>query len=216
MKDFWRQVGDGSLTGCHIQALLEHRDPFAGPSMELCDQLTRWQKRFDEAGITCDTSNVKIPKQPPGLNRLIINPQGLMLNKQVEILRTKFKMCIYVYDLDRMIEHNDRSNEEGAYAIWVRDNVEADEEYKSLSANDISAKKIIGQTLLERLLHEWAYFDETGKHLDVKNVTLCTGSRHSDGLVPRVFWHSVDREVLVGWYRPDDSGEGLRIRAVVS
>jgi len=29
MKDFWRQVGDGSLTGYHMQAMLEHRDPFS-------------------------------------------------------------------------------------------------------------------------------------------------------------------------------------------
>jgi hypothetical protein len=35
---------------------------------------------------------------------------------------------------------------------------------------------------------ETKYFTETGKYLDEKGVTFCTGSRSADGYVPRVCW----------------------------
>ena len=71
-------------------------------------------------------------------------------------------------------------------------------------------------TLLERLILEVKYFTETGKHLDVKGVTLCTGSRNSDGNVPYVDWFSDASEVCVGWYDVDDSGPMVGLRSAVS
>ena len=34
MKDLWRQITDGSITGKHIQAFLEHRNPFIEQSKD--------------------------------------------------------------------------------------------------------------------------------------------------------------------------------------
>ncbi len=63
------------------------------------------------------------------------------------------------------------------YAVWVRGDVEPDADLigKSTEKGDPDMK--IGITLLERLLFEGKYFDETGKHLDLESVTLCSGSR---------------------------------------
>ena len=216
LKDLFRQIDDGSLGGRHIQALLEHRDPFAGPSMELADHLARWQSIFDEADITCDTSKVKIPDQQPGFDRLIIIPKGLTMNKTVEILRTKCDVWLYADDLDKAITKNDRSNKKATYAIWVRDRIEADEEYKNMSAKQIAEQGIDGITVLERLLYELMYFTETGKPLDVKCLTLCTGSRDADGNVPHVCWTPGHCKVRAGWSYPDNSDVNLRARAVVS
>ena len=216
LKDLFRQIDDGSIGGRHIQALLEHRDPFAGPSMELADQLARWQALFDSVNIDCDVSELTIPQQQPGFDRLIVVPKGLMMNKLVEIMRKRFDMWLYIDDLDKAITKNDRLNEKSAYAIWVRDRIEADEELKSMSANEIAKAEIVGITAPERLLYGLVYFHETGKHLDIKNVTLCTGSRLADGRVLGVYWHPDNREVSVGWFSTSRSYSHLRARAVVS
>ena len=94
--------------------------------------------------------------------------------------------------------------------------MEADESNKNLSANQLAKRNHKGITLLERLLLEMGYFLATGKHLDEKNVTLCTGSRDSVGGVPYVYWNSDDRKVYVRWYHPGDSDGGLRSRSAVS
>jgi len=102
----------------------------------------------------------------------------------------------------------------GTYAIWVRDRVEADEEHKNKSAKDLANGNISGETLLERLLHELKYFLETSKHLDLTNITLCSGSRDSDGSVSDVGWRG-DR-LCVDWDGPGLAVGILRAREVVA
>ncbi len=85
---------------------------------------------------------------------------------------------------------------------------------KNLSADDLKRQGTGGVTLLERLLHEFVYHSETGKHLDVKKVTLCSASRGSDGSVPCVCWGSVCHGVSVGGCSPDCRSDSLRARAV--
>ena len=92
--------------------------------------------------------------------------------------------------------------------------MEADEENKGLSANDVKKKGTDTQTLEERLLQELEYFKKTGQHLDTQNWTLCSGSRDSDGDVPYVDWS--DDELKVHWSHPDSRSGDLRSREVVS
>ena len=96
----------------------------------------------------------------------------------------------------------------------MRDRQEADEELKNKSANDLKSDGTNCVTLEERLLLEMMYFRETGKHLDIQNITLCAGSRRPRGGVPRVSWYSVG--VGVDWCGPGHAYGGLRARAVVS
>jgi hypothetical protein len=67
-----------------------------------------------------------------------------------------------------------------------------------------------GITLRERIIMEIDYFKKTGKHLDIKGLTLCSGSRYSDGDVPCAFWFGDGFKVR--WYHLDcyDSGYGIR------
>lgn len=77
-------------------------------------------------------------------------------------------------------------------------------------------KKIVDKnscTLRERILMELAYFEETGKHLDVDNITLCAGSRNRYGGMPTVYWCDWFN---VGWYYPSYRDSYLRSRSVVS
>ena len=123
-------------------------------------------------------------------------------------------------NLDEMVISG-RNAKNGPYAIRVRDQVEADEELKNLSANDIKNKEMITETLEERLIHELKFFKETGKHLDIENITLCSASRCADGGgVPSARWDKrwdeCNERFLVGWHYPGGAGNGLRSRAAVS
>jgi hypothetical protein len=215
LKDLLRQIADGSLSGYHIQGLLEHRNPFE-ISMDTQAQLERACTLCAEAfGITIDPTSVIVPERQAGIDRLIVVPKGMTMNQLISYFRTKFNVWLYVEDFDKNVTKNDRTNSE-TYAIWVADNVEADENLKNLSADQLAEQKIPGITLLERLIYELLYFSETGNHLDVQNVTLCAGSRGSGGHVPSVYWRAGSRGLYVGWDGADYRHDKLRARAVVS
>jgi hypothetical protein len=202
-------------------------DP-AGVAKVLCDGfmpsgdygilLADWENFYREYfGVSVDFSGVVVPAKPADGNwRLLVVAQGFTAGRFYRKCEELFRCWKYANHLDKAIDSDkeERSSASGAYAIWVRDIVEADEGLKSLSANDIAAKRVATETLAERLLHELCFFTETEKHLDVKNVTLCSGSRYRDGDVPRVHWY--DGEMNVGWDGPDGRSGALRSRQAVS
>jgi len=153
-------------------------------------QLVAWQKLYqDQFGLTCDFSSLVIPKRRKGFGRLIVVAQGITNEQVFQQCKKHFPCWKYTdRDLDVAVPTNDRTPKNGAYAIWVRDTVEADVVHKNRSANYLKKQRISGITLLERLLLELKYFLETGKHLDIQNWTLCSGSRRDGGGVPRVRW----------------------------
>ena len=137
----------------------------------------------------------------------------MTLNQVYDVCAKHFPCWRYADDLDRAVPNNDRDSANGTYVVWFRDRQEADEELKNLSADQLAEKKISGITLLERLLYELKYWDETGKHLDMSNWTLCTGSRYAGGNVPSVDWSGDG--FRVGWYYADSHDVNLRSRAAV-
>jgi len=98
----------------------------------------------------------------------------------------------------------------GTYIALFRDRVEADEELKNLSADDLKEKNIQGITLKQRLVMELDYFGRTGNHLDIKCFTICSGSRCSGGGAPNVGWGG--GRVRVIWLYSDDRNGNLRSR----
>ncbi|MFC1700690.1 hypothetical protein ACFLZ0_00885 [Patescibacteria group bacterium] len=101
----------------------------------------------------------------------------------------------------------------GIYVGLFRARQEADEELKNLSANELGKKGVIGNTLKQRLIMELDYFlriGRTGGHLDINNITLCSGSRDSDGNFPDVSW--CGGKMWVDRCHPELSNDGLRSR----
>jgi hypothetical protein len=97
--------------------------------------------------------------------------------------------------------------------------VEADPENADKSAEDCDKEGIQGITLRERLLMEIQHFDETGEHLDLKNVTLCSGSRdRASGNVPYVHFSRGFQQVFVlaDWSFVRRRYPRLRVRSAVS
>lgn len=163
LKDFFRQMDDGSITLAMVQSFLERRN--SSVSSILADWQAFYQAEF---GIALDTAYIHIPERRKGFDRLIVVAAGLKIQQVYDRCKKLFPCWKYTNrDLDEAVPTNDRMPVNGSYAIWIRDRVEADEELKNLSANDLKRKNIPGTTLLERLLFELKYFRETGKHLDV-------------------------------------------------
>lgn len=174
-----------------------------------------WRKfyqKYFQFGLS--VADVCIPEKPTeGEWRLIVVAQGLTLNHVYKRMSETFKCGKYANDLDASVTKNARDTKE-TYAIWVRVGVEPDEKYLGKSTNQADPDMKLGVTLLERMLLEIVYFDETGEHLDTKGWTLCTGSRHSAGYVPSVSLY--DGRVHVGWGSLDDSGTRCGLREAVS
>ena len=177
--------------------------------------LKDWQLFYRKFfGLDVDFSNVRIPDRRPGFDRLIVAAQGLTLNRVYEVMQSSFACKKYADDLDSAIQ-NDHNPATKHYAIWVHDGQEGEEEIKNRSGNDFQRRNVKGMTLLEGMVFGLKYWSETGKHLDVNNITLCLGSRGRCGGVPFVSWSRSSDKVSVDCYSPGSDGP-LRSREVVS
>ena len=176
-----------------------------------------WQEfYFKYFKIVIDFSEVLIPEKPTdGPHELQFHAKGLTMNGVIAVMRSLFKVWTYQDDLDATVTINTRTSAQ-SYAIWVRTGVEPDQKYLGKSTRDADMDGKIGMTLLERLVLEVKYFVATGQHLDVKGVTLCTGSRYSGGSVPSVCWRAADAEVDVGAFSVDISYPTFGLRSAVS
>ncbi|MEW5907963.1 MAG: hypothetical protein AB1643_02170 [Patescibacteria group bacterium] len=215
MADLALKLQNGVITLGQFGRFLKKENPFIeGDFSEvLTGRQNFWRKI---TGNEYDFSKLHIPVKPEGKWRLLIT-----VDITLEALYAKCKEMFPCWrwtdkNLDTIVVKNERDAENGPYAIWVKDGVEADENLKNKSANDIEKDGISTETLAERLVHELEFFLETGKHLDVKNITLCSGSRYDDGHVPVVRWFPHYGKMLVHWYYPVRRDGRLRSRQAVS
>jgi len=209
LKEFFAQIESGRITGESLQAFLQR-----GVAGGLSPSLSDWQVFYAEVfGIQTDFSTLRVPEKQEGFDRLIVVAGGMTPENVFQKSQQLFPCAKGTgQSLDEIIQ-SQRSGKEGAYAIWVRETVEADRDLKNLSANDLEAQGIPGITLEERLLYELKYFKETGQHLDRESVTLCSGSRRTPAGVPSVGWGVLQLEVAQ--YGVDSGGARLRARRVV-
>lgn len=171
-----------------------------------------YKKHFD---WDVNFSQIVIPERPKvGKWRLLFIPKGMTMNISFSIASKLFKTWRYFDDLDSSVTKNCRTASEH-YAVWVRDAVEPDTETLGQSTRKTDSDMKIGITLLERIIFEIKYFSETEKHLDIKGLTFCSGSRISDGDVPYADW-SNGLELGVGRIELDHYNSGYGIRSAVS
>lgn len=193
---------------CYQEALLE-----LGVDINLAWWHGFYRRYFD---LQIDIS--VISPEPQGMfDWPLFIAKGLTIKGTLQVIEKNMKLWLYKDGLsDKDIVHNDRDPNNGSYFVLFRNRVEADEETKNLSADDLKARNISGITLLERLIMELVYWDKTEKHLDLDSWTLCSGSRDSDGGVPRVYWDSEDSELSVRWCNVGGGGSFSRLRARVA
>jgi hypothetical protein len=198
------------ITGDKGQFLQDIRSVFL--RYEISDQmLAPWQEFWQ-----ISLAGLMIPRKREVFDRLLVIAAGATIEGEYQKCEKLFPCWRSTKDnLDVAVATNDRDAKKGSYALWVRDRVEADDELRALSANDLSARKLTTMTLLERIVYERKYFLETGGHLDIQNVTLCAGSRSRDGSVPHVDFYDGRFRVGRGWCYPGVSYDSLRAREAV-
>ncbi len=160
---------------------------------------------------------VKLPEPRLGFCWGLIMAPGITIEQDIAGCKKDFEVWRWTDDdLDVLTKgrHVRDAFAHGPYAIWFRDRVEADEELKNKSYNDLIQLGISGITLPERIRLERWFFWKTKNHLDIKNITLCSGSRYSVGFVPYVHW--CGSGLWVGWCGPGVASGNLRAREVVS
>jgi hypothetical protein len=212
-------LGD-MLNAGQIQYHLQNKSKLKAKIREIFDMTEtfgelreEWQKFYQSAfGIEIDFTGVAVPEQPEGNYRLLFIAKGMTPNKVYDAWT--FPKWRYDDNLDKAVPTNKRTATE-SYAIWVQAGDEPDTEFLGKSTKQADPNMEVGITLLERMVFESKYFAETGKHLDVKGVTFCSGSRNSDGRVPGVYL-GTDGEVYVGWYYLDHSDSKCGVRRAVS
>ncbi len=180
-----------------------------------CDQLVLWRTFLREMlGIELHTSTLSVPASQAGFNWLIVVPNGMTSDKIIVKMRKHMK--VWVWDEKELKKVTSVREPDKAYAIWVRDRVEADEELRNKSADNLKSEGVNCITLPERLMLEFFYWWRTKEHLDVNNWTHCAGSRDSDGYVPYVSWDASGGGVCVHWSYGDYRNSDLRGRVAVS
>lgn len=201
-------VGNKGKLTAQVRKIFSAANPYA-------ELIADWLIFYSDVfGVGADFSSLAIPAKRADFDRLLILAQGLTPQRLYDKCEELFPCWKWTdKNLDKIVT-SDRSAKDSAYAIWVRDRVEADEELKNLSANDLKCQKISGITLEERLVYELKFFKETGKHLDIQNITLCAGSRCGAGCVSGVDWG--DGNLGVIWYGSVNASDELRSRQAVS
>lgn len=179
-----------------------------------------WEKHLLEVyGITIDLAGVSMPQSRSGFGWGVVRLQELPAQQMFEILTRRFngrtrKWCD---DIDKNLDQTFevRTTVNGPYVIWCRDRIEADEELKNLSANNLVERGTNCMTALERIMLEgWFHWKTSGGgHLDIKNITLCAGSRWSGGNVPGASWYD---KFYVYRYYVDYRNDDVRAREAVS
>ena len=222
LADVILKLKNGGLSHDELKRFAKRENPFAAeapcthPGLIAPDAPIDWANFYREVfGEEHDFYTLKIPVHE-GFGRTIIVAKGMMPERLFLKCLETFKAWKWT---DRSLDDlviSDRTAKDGSYAVCFRNTVEADANLKLMSANDLKAANIPGITLEERLLMELKYFKETGKHLDLKNVTLCSGSRCSVGHVPSVHWRSSSHEMDISRYDADDRHDSLRAREAVS
>jgi hypothetical protein len=213
-REGWQNVLDrgGEMRGVIIKAVVDSTRLLA----MMNEQLDAWVKFYREVfGVELDLSKLTMPAHREGFDRLLVVAEGFSCDRVYNACKQHFACWKYTdWTLDEAVSTNDRNPASGSYAVRIRERVEADEELASKSANDLASMQIPSITLLERLILELKYWKETGNHLDIQKVTLCAGSRNSDGDVPGVDWH--DDGLHVHLHRVGTRCANFRSRQVVA
>jgi hypothetical protein len=227
LSDVRAKLKAGSLTPRELELFSQRKNPFFGDD----DIIAEWTTFYrDYLGLTVDLSSVKIPEYRNGFDWINIIARELLEASNgrphgfvIEAMRkNNIPVETYCNDLDSLLSpnisiiKNDRRRNDrwpdASYAVRNRDRAEADEENKNISADELTKRAILGSTCLERLIHGYKYRVKIGKHLDVDNWTLCSGSHGSDGSVPGVDFSG--DVVGVYWYGSSGADSRLRARSV--
>lgn len=192
---------------------------------DISDVLRDWERFYQNVfgvKMTLLESKIKIPAHVEGFDRIIVVAQGMTWDKIFNKCKDLFPVCGLYEALSDMVNagkadkavKSERTSREGAYAVRVRDAIMPDKWLRFFSANELKEEGINGIALEERMLFELKYFLEARKHLDLRTITMCSGSCDWVGNILNVRWDSCEK-MVVGYNDPDRRAVDLRSRQVI-
>ena len=166
------------------------------PVSKYCKLIKEWEdfylKYFD---VSIDLKSIEIPEPPRQEKRLLIIVPAISVDRVIKAQRKHFKVKMEVSGPPAKLKNVHAHH--GPYAIWVAESRETFLKLRNKSADWATENNFEGVTLQERLLHDFKYWDESSHHLDIECMTLCSGSRFANGLVPFVSYEEKENEVLI-------------------
>ena len=218
LADLMHKLQHGIITSRQLDKFLKGKNPFEG--LDYSSILNEWEKYFWKIHqLKVDFAGVAIPEaDDDDFPWFVCTPEDFSTERAYsggKQLYDKWKWTNKALD-DVLDLSFGRDSQKDPYIVRFHANWEADKVLKNLSANAIAEKQINTSALKERLLLEDFLYWKHKKHLDVKNITLCSGSRYSDGDVPGVDWDDDSGKLGVYRYSPGDAIDYLRSREVVS
>lgn len=179
---------------------------------ELKDQWKNiYQKYFSMA---LELNEILIPEKPTkGDWCLLIVAQGLTISKAYAAMEKIMPCEKYDLpgDLDELFDGNARNTENGTYAVWFKNDVNPTEcVNKSACEAD---PKVIGITLIERILYGIYNFVKTGTQIEDSVSCLCSGSVSSvKNKIPCIRYDSSHNLVRLTWFYNVNFGPDLGFR----
>ncbi|PIR88353.1 MAG: hypothetical protein COU09_02870 [Candidatus Harrisonbacteria bacterium CG10_big_fil_rev_8_21_14_0_10_44_23] len=196
-----------------VDALQAEQEAVQELSWDTGSQIERWLRMyFEQDGLRIRDASVEKAQaaRRHGFDRLILMAEGLGTDAHLDSLERQGVPIYRSHSIFDTIVQSVRVPDH-LYMLWCRNGVEADEENANLSVAQLEQKDC--QTLPERIAHERIHNWETHGHLDLRNVSLCAGSR-TRAFVPGVCW---DARLLVdaACFDVEYRAPGLRARSAV-
>ena len=156
--------------------------------------LKEWDDFYSSVfDINFDKKRLKgflLPRPRLDYKELMLIPEGLTLGEAFDVCTEYFPIYTQYNNLDEQVCNNDRDCQ-FAYAIRFNESQEPhDKAIRLLSPVKLRRNHCLSMTLLERLIYGLKFFIDTGSHLDLKNITVCAGSRDSCGEVPFIYTYN--------------------------
>ncbi len=143
-----------------------------------------YRKYFD---LHTPFEGLEIPTQPQGYQRLLV--MGKAMNHRIYASAAK-KIHAVNFPITNMDTHfqQDRFPSK-AYAIWIKDSVEADDNYEK-SAEDLWKLEVPFMGSLEMLVADFMHVIENGSHMNLETKTICAGAKSKEVAVcvPVISW----------------------------
>jgi len=159
-----------------------------------------WEKIYnDYFGLEKNFSSLEVPVEYDPAKHFGIIVSEITMNEIFEGMSKKLRLDVYKRDLNGEV----RGRIEKQYFIFFKKNIEADEDLLYIPAFVLKNIRHNGITLRERMLLEILSLETEGKHLDRERVTLCSGSRYYNGLVPTMYEEK--GEIIISWRRSNVS-----------
>src|SRR3989344_1803008 len=139
LADLAHKLQHGAISPEELGLFLKQKRRGPSESASDIDQpLADWPIFYrDFFDLDMDISNVHIPEKRDGFGRLIIAAQGLGPGYVYDVCQKNFSCGRCTNDLDEATKGLNEREPARHYAIWVRDRVEADREFKDFSANQV-------------------------------------------------------------------------------